>query len=109
MTPDPPPRSFTTDKDGLVASSRETSPSRELVLTVKDRERPWRGPRSAIRTRAIPEGTRADPLVMKLLPLTHRVEGTVVDLAGEADRRGPDRRRVALPCDESVMEQDLSE
>ena len=29
-----------------------------------------------------PAGTEEDPIIMKLLPMTHRVEGSVVDLAG---------------------------
>ena len=30
-----------------------------------------------------PAGTQANPIVMKLLPLTHRVEGSVVDREGK--------------------------
>ena len=42
-----------------------------------------------------PAGTPADPIVMKLLPLTHRVEGSAVDHERQTDRGG--RYRAASP------------
>ncbi len=39
-----------------------------------------------------PAGTEEDPILLKLLPLTHRVEGSVRGPGGQADRRSRGQR-----------------
>jgi hypothetical protein len=83
--PDPgrPRRSFTTDNDGLVT----IPPGIAIEGAVLSDARGWEGmawaqvgdPAQSFHH----DGTQGIPIVMRLLPLTHKVEGTVVDLQGK--------------------------
>jgi len=82
---DQPPRSFPTDAEGKLTIPREIIGDGVHLVTRRDRESlAWGivgGPNPNR-----PAGTQDDPIVMKLLPSSHRVEGSVVDLEGKPIR-----------------------
>jgi hypothetical protein len=77
-----PQRSFGTDAEGCVAIPRDAIGDGALLVVRRDRESlAWTQVGDPNPNQ--PAGTLADPIVMKLLPLTHRVEGSVVDREGK--------------------------
>jgi RNA polymerase sigma factor (sigma-70 family) len=77
-----PPRAFRTDADGRVAIARDAIGDHDLLVARRDRESlAWAQVLNSNSNR--PAGTQVDPVVMKLLPLNHRVEGSVVDREGK--------------------------
>jgi len=77
-----PRQSFPTDAEGFVLILRKTVGEQFILFAERvDRSMAWTmvgdpGVKQA-------EGTRADPIVMKLLPQTHRVTGSVLDQSGK--------------------------
>jgi RNA polymerase sigma factor (sigma-70 family) len=74
-------RSFTTDADGQVLIPRESASLGTRLISRRGRDAlAWgvAGDPSQVR----PAGTEADPIVIQLLPLDHRVDGSVVDRDG---------------------------
>jgi RNA polymerase sigma factor (sigma-70 family) len=75
-------RHFETDADGRATLPRDVIGEMAILVARRDRESlAWGNVGDAIPNR--PAGTQDDPIVMKLLPLNHRVEGSVVDQAGK--------------------------
>ena len=75
--PGRPLRTFTTDGDGRVTIPAEVAVEGAMVLAARG-ARPWRGRRSAIP----PGGGQGRTVAIKLIPLSHRVEGSIVDPQG---------------------------
>jgi RNA polymerase sigma factor (sigma-70 family) len=76
------PIRFRTNADGRVLIPRDADVDGTFLIAGRDRESLGWTPRfDAHSNQSV--GTRADPLVMKLLPLTHRVEGSAVDRDGK--------------------------
>jgi len=77
-----PPRTFRTNAEGHVLIPRGDGSDATFLVARRDRESlAWAqvfDPNSNQ-----PAGTRADPVVMKLLPLNHRVDGSAVDRDGK--------------------------
>jgi RNA polymerase sigma factor (sigma-70 family) len=78
---DQPVRSFTTDADGHVTISRDVFNEQGALAARRGREAfAWGTMGESAPNR--PSGAVNDPIVMQLLPIDHRVEGSVVDGAG---------------------------
>ena len=76
------PRSFPTDAQGRGVIPRDAIGDGAVLVARRDGETlAWANIRDS-RTNP-PAGTKDDPILMKLLPLTHRVEGSVVDQQGK--------------------------
>jgi RNA polymerase sigma factor (sigma-70 family) len=76
------PRIFRTNVEGHVIIPREDGGEGTLLVARGDRESlAWAQVFDPNANQ--PFGTQADPIVMKLLPLTHRVQGTAVDRHGK--------------------------
>ncbi len=72
---------FETDADGRVILPRDVIGESARLVARRDRESlAWGSVGDSIPNR--PAGTRDDPVVMKLLPLSHRVEGSVTNQLG---------------------------
>ncbi|MFI5454739.1 MAG: sigma-70 family RNA polymerase sigma factor [Isosphaerales bacterium] len=79
---DLPWHSFRTDAGGRVQIPREGAGDQFLLLARHGRESlAWAQVGDPSPNR--PTGTKADSIVMKLLPLTHQIEGSVVDREGK--------------------------
>jgi RNA polymerase sigma factor (sigma-70 family) len=77
-----PVRSFPTDAQGRGTIPREAIGDYAVLVARRAGESlAWAALGEGQLNR--PAGTEKDPILMKLLPLTHRVEGTVVDQAGQ--------------------------
>jgi len=79
---DQPPRSVPTDAQGKLTIPREIIGDWARLVTRRDRKSLAWGIAGGSNPER-PAGTENDPIVMKLLPLSHRVEGSVVDLEGK--------------------------
>jgi RNA polymerase sigma factor (sigma-70 family) len=78
---DQPARSFTTDADGRAAIPRDLLGDWGSLVARRGHDAiAWGRMDDSGPNR--PAGTAEDPIVMELLPLDHRVEGSVVDRAG---------------------------
>ncbi len=78
---DQPVRSFTTDADGRATIPRDLLSDRGYLVARRGHDAfAWGGVGDSEPNR--PAGTADDPIVMELLPLDHRVEGSVVDREG---------------------------
>jgi RNA polymerase sigma factor (sigma-70 family) len=77
-----PRHSFPTDAQGRGAIPRDVLGDRTVLVARRAGESlAWAALGDGQSGR--PAGTEKDPILMKLLPLTHRVEGSVVDQAGK--------------------------
>ena len=77
-----PVHSFPTDARGRGVIPRDAIGDRSVLVSRRDGESlAWATLGAG--QRGGPAGTKEDPILMKLLPLKHRVEGTVVDQAGK--------------------------
>ena len=77
-----PPRIIQTNTEGRVAIPRDMIGDGAVLLAWRDRESlAWADLSDAFPN--TPAGTITDPVTMKLLPLTHRVEGSVADEQGK--------------------------
>ncbi len=107
---DQPPRSFTTDADGRAAIPRDLLGDPGYLVARRGRDAiAWGQAGNPEPNR--PSGTEDDPIVMELLPLNHRVEGSVVDQAGQPVS-GVEMRVFALthPIDGGILfETDLED
>ncbi len=74
--------SYTTGRTGLAAIARQVAVE-GAVLTVKDGDKAIAWATIGDRSRSAQEGTPGNPMLMELIPLTHKVEGTVVDPQGK--------------------------
>ena len=106
MTPDLIHESFTTGKSGLVAIAKEVTVE-GAVLSVKSGEKAIAWAQIGDRTRGLQDGTPGNPFVMKILPLTHKVEGSIVDRQGKPIAGGRIGVRVLEHPTNRVMYQDL--
>jgi RNA polymerase sigma factor (sigma-70 family) len=77
-----PPRVYRTTAEGHLQIPREDGGDGTLLVARRDRETLGWAQVPDPNTNE-PAGTQADPVVMKLLPLTHRVEGTALDRDGK--------------------------
>ena len=77
-----PPRSFPTNAQGELTIPQEIIGDGARLVARRDHESLAWGLVGGSNPRR-PAGTKVDPIVMKLLPLSHRVEGSVVDLEGK--------------------------
>jgi RNA polymerase sigma factor (sigma-70 family) len=79
--PGEPPRVFTTDTDGrVVLPEDQIGDEAYLVAKSANQSMAWTTVGASIPNRSA--GTEADPILMRVLPLNHRVEGSVEDLQG---------------------------
>ncbi len=77
-----PPRLLRTDAEGNLQIPRETTNDHVMLFARRDDQSlAWTMVGNPTVTEV--EGTKANPIVMKLLPLTHRVAGSVLDREGK--------------------------
>jgi RNA polymerase sigma factor (sigma-70 family) len=77
-----PPRLFRTDAEGNLQIPRGTADDRVMLFAERgDQSLAWTLVGNPILKEA--DGTQANPIVMKLLPRTHRVAGSVLDRDGK--------------------------
>ena len=81
-TPDQPRRTFTTDKEGQVTIPAGVAVEGAILSAASGHDAlAWA--QAGDPNQSFHDGTQGIPIVMKLLPLTRRVEGSVVDREGK--------------------------